>query len=228
MVGLVFLAFICTCFAVDFLIRYKRRKEAAIKTAASNALPLFDESLLVVPGGLYFDKSHTWAHMEPNGKVKIGINDFLQHVTGSITRVIMKKSGEEIKKGELLFKLIQKGKQLNIYAPLSGVIKAQNVELVKNTSLLNSSPYGDGWIYLIEPENWINETKLMMMAEKAIEWMKNEFVRLKDFFAKTIQTRSSEFAFATLQDGGQLQDRILENMGPEIWEDFQTNFIDAN
>ena len=60
--------------------------------------------------------------MEQNGIVKVGIDDFLQHITGPITRIKMKNEGDKVKKGEQILSLIQNGKQLNIYAPVSGTI----------------------------------------------------------------------------------------------------------
>ncbi|MCX6223699.1 MAG: hypothetical protein NTV01_02940 [Bacteroidia bacterium] len=82
-----------------------------------------NESNLIVPKGLYFDKTHTWAFMEKDGTVKVGIDDFLQHVTGAITSIKMKKPGEKIKKGEHILTIVQNGKRLNICAPLSGIIQ---------------------------------------------------------------------------------------------------------
>jgi hypothetical protein len=64
------------------------------------------------------------------------------------------------------------------------------------------------------------------MAEKYKTWIHNEFSRLKDFFATIINSNSIEYAFVTLQDGGALKDNILADLGPEVWDDFQTKFID--
>ena len=76
----------------------------------------------------------------------------------------MKIPGEKIKKGDIVLSLVQKGKQLNIYSPVSGTIKEQNKALLTNSSLINSSPYSDGWIYMIEPTNWLREIQFLDMA----------------------------------------------------------------
>jgi glycine cleavage system H lipoate-binding protein len=180
-----------------------------------------------VPKGLFYDKTHTWAFMEKDGHVKVGIDDFLQHITGPLTRIQMKKAGESIKKGELLFSLNQNGKQLDIYAPISGIIKEHNDKLIGNSGLLNTSPYTDGWVYSIEPRGWAEEIQLMDMAEKYSRWIKTEFSRVKDFIASTVKPGTSEYAPIVLQDGGHLKDGILAEFGPSIWEDFQTNFLDT-
>jgi hypothetical protein len=91
---------------------------------------------------------------------------------------------------------------------------------------LNSSPYAEGWVYLIEPSNWFKEIQFMEMAEKYKKWISTEFSRVKDFLAATLKPDSVEYAHEVLQDGGLLKEGILADFGPEVWEDFQTNFLD--
>jgi glycine cleavage system H lipoate-binding protein/ABC-type phosphate transport system substrate-binding protein len=188
----------------------------------------FNEKTVIVPKGLYFDKTHTWAFMEKDGNVKVGIDDFMQHITGPITRVEMKKRGERVKKGDVLFTIIQYGKQLKIYAPVSGIIKERNELLDKQSSDINVSPYNNGWVYLIEPANWVKDIQLLQMAENYSQWLTSEFTRLKDFFASIVKPGSMEYAHIVLQDGGSLKDNILADFGPEVWEDFQTKYLDIN
>ncbi len=188
--------------------------------------PVFDQNNLNVPKGLYFDQTHTWAFMKKDGLVKIGIDDFLQHITGPLTRIEMKNSGDKIKKGEHLLTIIQKGKQLNIYSPVTGTITAHNATLLKDPSLLNNAPFTDGWVYLIEPANWLLELQFLTMAEKYKNWLAEEYLRLRDFFAAAVRIHAPAFAMV-LQDGGVLRDGILADLGPEVWEDFQIQFMDA-
>lgn len=181
-----------------------------------------------LPKGLYFDKTYTWAFMEEDGTVRIGIDDFLQHITGRVSRIEMKDPGENITKSDPVIKLIQDGKQLTIYSPVSGNIKEINEELITDPSLLNKSPYMDGWIYKIEPSNWSRETMFMDMAEKHKIWLNAELSRLKEYFAKLLNAKSSSFSEVIMQDGGEISDSALQSLGPEEWEDFQKNFIDTS
>ncbi len=90
------------------------------------------------PGGLFYDRSHTWTFMEKTGDVRIGIDDFMQRVTGKVSRVVMKSPGEKIKRGESLFTIVQHGKQLKIKSPVSGVVVQHNESLLEDASLLNT------------------------------------------------------------------------------------------
>ncbi|MFA5819630.1 MAG: hypothetical protein WC854_10155 [Bacteroidales bacterium] len=67
-----------------------------------------------------------------------------------------------------------------------------------------------------------------MQNYKHKQHIKNEFSRLKDFLAVTLKADTEKYARIILQDGGELKDGTLSNLGPEVWEDFQTNFIDPS
>ena len=190
--------------------------------------PLMIEKVMDVPKGLYFDKTHTWAFMEQDGNVRVGIDDFLQHITGKLTKIKMREAGEQVRKGETIMTIIQEGKQLNIYAPISGTILEQNESLITDTGIINASPFFKGWVYQIEPKNWLREVQFMFMGDKYAEWLKDEFTRLKDFIAATVRSNNLAYAHVVLQDGGEITDNVLAEMDPIVWEDFQTQFIDSS
>lgn len=222
---LILVLLVACSFFLDLIIRRYRKNKTRLMDSIYIKPSAFDEKDLILPKGLYFDKTHTWAFMEQDGTVKIGINDFLQHVTGPITSIGMKNPGIRIKKGDQLCILIQKGKHLIIYSPVSGTIKTQNHELLVNSSVINTSPYAGGWVYTIEPENWLREIEFMSMADKFKTWLSGEFSRLRDFLAFSAQPGSPRYAGIVLQDGGLLKDHVLADLGPEVWEDFQTKFM---
>lgn len=213
---------------VEVVFRLFRKRNKASHEIFSVSTGVFNEESVVIPKGLYFGKTHSWAFMKKNGSVRIGVDDFMQHITGKITRIELKAAGETVKKGELLLSIIRKGKLLNIYSPISGTITEVNKNLETNSSLLNSSPYSDGWVYLIEPTNWGLEVQYLLIAEKYKEALKDEFLRLKDFFASLAKTNSNDFAYVIMQDGGELIDSPLAELGPNVWDDFQTKFIDTS
>ncbi len=224
----VLMAVLFTLVVISLAFRMLRKKKPAYSDANIHITSVLNENTIEAPGGLYFDKTHTWAFMEKDGIVRVGIDDFLQHITGKLTGIRMKSAGERISKGEKIITVVRDGKQLNIYAPVSGKIMEQNQALISDPSKINSSPYADGWVYKIEPKNWLREIQFLFMAEKYKEWLSDEFTRLKDFFAASVKTNSTVYAHIILQDGGELTDNVLADMEPEVWEDFQTNFINTS
>ena len=225
---LLILAAIAIIMVLELVVRRIAEKKIALSVASPvNLLNCISRAAAVIPKGLYFDKTHTWAFMKKNGTVKLGVDDFMQHITGPITRVEMKEIGEKIKKGERLVTIIQKGKHLNIYSPVTGTISARNKNLITDAGLLNTSPFEAGWVYVIEPANWSLEIQFMNMAAKYGNWLTSEYARLRDFFATAVRVHVPAFV-TILQDGGVLRDGILAELSPEVWEDFQTKFIDTS
>ncbi|PLX03903.1 MAG: hypothetical protein C0595_05330 [Marinilabiliales bacterium] len=222
---LIFIGLIALGVLILFLVFYfKSEKKDAVRESLPNSA-VFGEHSITAPSGLFFDKSHTWAFMEKEGAVRIGIDDFLQHVTGSITKVKMKNPGEKITKGDTFLSIIQHGKQLDIKSPVSGIIMEKNLCLQNKSSIINSSPYGEGWVYKVKSDNWLKEIKSLFMGETYQIWLQNEFIRLKDFLTLRIKPESSLNMQVVMQDGGEIKDNLLEEFGPQVWEEFQNEII---
>ncbi|SHF09302.1 Glycine cleavage system H protein (lipoate-binding) [Mariniphaga anaerophila] len=207
------------------IIYFLRKQNTSVLNEEIEVPQALNVNSVEAPGGLFYDKTYTWAFMEKDGQVKIGINDFLQHITGTLTQVKMKAPGEKVRKGEKIFSIVREGKQLEIFSPISGSIKQYNEELLTCPEKLNRSPYSDGWVYQVEPANWLRETRFMFMADQFKEWLDDEFVRLKDFLATSANSKMLAYNHVVLQDGGELTDNVLAELDPEVWEDFQKNFL---
>lgn len=211
---------------INLVLRFRVRE---VSPAGSQMMQhrILDESSLILPAGLMFDITHLWSFMEQGGTVKVGIDDYLHHLTGDITRVVMKQKGDFIRKGDEIVSLIRKGKHLTLYSPVSGIIKEKNRKLEDDINVLNISPYDEGWIYRIEPLTWTAENKLLFMADKYREMVSSEILKLKDFLAGFMNKEHHQYATAVLADGGALIDNPLADMGPEVWEEFQIKYIDS-
>ncbi len=221
------IAIIVISFVVQYMYTYIThvRKDKAAHRAMKPQL--FSEAAMEVPAGVYFDKTHTWTFMEKDGKVRIGLDDFLPHVTGRLSAVRMKQPGTEVKRGEVILTLVQRGKKLNIKSPVSGTIRSHNTALLEMPSMINRSPYSEGWVYLIEPSNWLRELQFMFMSDKFRYWLSGEFTRLRDFLSIMQSFGGRKLSTVVLQDGGRVREGALEGLSPEAWEEFQTYFIDA-
>lgn len=207
-----------------YRITKSRAPEGSLKEVFS-PVRSFSPETVAAPAGILFGKSHTWTFMEKNGTLTLGIDDFLQHVTGTISRISLKSPGEKVRRGDRLASVIQRGKQLDIISPVSGTIISRNEKLASDTGILHASPYADGWIYGIEPENWLNESRLMLTASKYTAQIREEFGRIRDFLATFTGANEVRLAHVVLQDGGELSEGLLEQFGPEVWEEFQAKFL---
>lgn len=182
--------------------------------------------ILRIPQGIYFNRNHTWAHLGESGTAKVGVDDFLQHVTGTVTFTHLKERGQALQKGELLTEIDRDGKRLRIYSPISGEILHTNENLLNDPGIFNEDPYDRGWIYKVKPSAWARETRAYLLAGEASDWAKREMERFKDFLTGgPMQKFSSEPAMILLQDGGEIRENVLSDLPGEVWENFQEEFL---
>ncbi|RJU97468.1 MAG: glycine cleavage system protein GcvH, partial [Candidatus Poseidoniales archaeon] len=105
-----------------------------------------------VPEGLYYTKEHEWMRVEGD-TVTIGITDHAQDMLTDIVYIELPEEGDVVgDMGE--FAVVESVKSASpIFAPLAGTIVAVNVELDDAPELMNTSPYGDGWIVKMTLDN---------------------------------------------------------------------------
>jgi glycine cleavage system H protein len=200
-------------------------RKSAIVSRIKSTVGVLTASVLRIPEGLYFNRNHTWAFLERNGLVKLGIDDFLLHVTGDLKLQAIYRDGDVIKKGDLIMMAESGEKVLRIYSPVSGTVAGINSMLAENSSELTEDPYNNGWVYKIRPSNWKAETSSLLIAEEAISWTRKELEKFRDFLAQSMGKHAPEAAFIALQDGGEIIDRPLAELPDEVWQDFQKSFL---
>jgi len=123
---------------------------------------------------LYYTTEHTWARIEENGLVKVGVNDFASKSAGEILFVEILQIGKEVEYMKP-FGEIETSKWVGeLYSPFTGRIVALNKEVVENPRLINEDPYGAGWLVEIQPTKMNEEIPKLLHGETAVEWLKRE------------------------------------------------------
>ena len=116
-----------------------------------------------VPANLKYTKDHEWVRI--NGKeAEIGITDFAQHELGDIVFIEIETVGERLGQGEI-FGTVEAVKTVSdLFMPLGGAITAKNEELDSTAELVNSDPYGKGWMIKVELDD-TSEADSLLDAE---------------------------------------------------------------
>lgn len=105
-----------------------------------------------VPEDLRYTADHEWARLQ-DGAVRVGITDFAQDALGDVVFVQLPKVGTRVEQGAVLGEVESTKSVSEIYAPVSGEVQAVNTDLDSAPELLNSDPYGQGWICQIRPDD---------------------------------------------------------------------------
>lgn len=100
-----------------------------------------------IPAELSYTAEHEWVGQPTaEGVVRVGITDFAQDALGDVVYVQMPETGTEVVANTVVGEVESTKSVSDIYAPLAGVVSARNEALDEDPSLINSDPYGAGWL----------------------------------------------------------------------------------
>lgn len=106
-----------------------------------------------IPADLRYRESHEWVRVEDDGSVVVGITDHAQAQLGDIVFVELPEPGMSYAQGDACAVIESVKAASDIYAPLSGEVVEFNPALEDDPALVNSDPYGDGWLFTLQPAN---------------------------------------------------------------------------
>lgn len=104
-----------------------------------------------IPAELRYTRTHEWLRQEDDGSVTVGISDHAQAALGDLVFVETPEAGRQVKAGEACAVVESVKAASDVYSPLGGEIIAGNEALATQPELLNTDPYGEGWIMKIRP-----------------------------------------------------------------------------
>jgi glycine cleavage system H protein len=110
----------------------------------------------VYPDDLKYTSEHEWVRTpgeSQDGAVRIGITDYAQDALGDIVYVSLPEVGEQVEAGGTVGELESTKSVSDVYAPLSGEVVARNDALEATPEMVNSDPYGGGWLFEVVPSD---------------------------------------------------------------------------
>jgi glycine cleavage system H protein len=105
----------------------------------------------VIPEDLRYTAEHEWVAGASGGPVRVGITHFAQDALGDIVYVQLPDPGTAVTAGEAFGEVESTKSVSEIYAPLTGTVVARNDKLGEEPEVINTDPYGAGWLVEIEP-----------------------------------------------------------------------------
>ena len=99
-----------------------------------------------VPDGLRYSRDHLWVLVDGE-QARVGITDHHQDALGEIVFAKLPSVGDSISAGQTVAEVESSKSVSDVYAPISGSVVGINERLADSPGLLNSDPYGSGWLY---------------------------------------------------------------------------------
>jgi glycine cleavage system H protein len=104
-------------------------------------------SELDYPSDLRYTSDHEWVRVGDDGVVRIGITSFAQDALGDVVYVSLPAVGDTVTPGDSCGEVESTKSVSDVYAPLEGEVTATNAALDASPELINSDPYGEGWMF---------------------------------------------------------------------------------
>ncbi|MGJ9412255.1 glycine cleavage system protein GcvH [Aeromicrobium sp. CF4.19] len=103
----------------------------------------------MIPEDLYYSEEHEWVRLE-DGVAVIGITDFAQDQLGDIVYVDLPDVGDAVEAGAVVGELESTKSVSDVFTPISGEVLARNEALDGAAEVINSDPYGEGWLFKVK------------------------------------------------------------------------------
>ena len=119
-----------------------------------------------IPEGLKYSAEHEWvAEASAAGTVRIGITDFAQDALGDVVYVDLPEVGSEVESGSAVGEVESTKSVSDLFAPVTGTVTAVNDSVHDDYSIINSDPFGAGWLFEVE----VSEVGPLMTAAEYAE-----------------------------------------------------------
>lgn len=106
-----------------------------------------------IPGDLKFLKTHEWARLQDDGLVCVGISDHAQELLGDLVFVELPEAGAHLDADNSAAVVESVKAASDIYSPVAGEVVAVNDALEDRPELINEDAFGEGWLFVIKPDN---------------------------------------------------------------------------
>jgi glycine cleavage system H protein len=108
-------------------------------------------SSLDYPEDLHYTAEHEWVRDGDGDTVRVGITDYAQDALGDVVYVTLPEVGATVTEGDSCGEVESTKSVSDLFAPVTGEVTARNEGLDATPELVNSDPYGDGWLFEVRP-----------------------------------------------------------------------------
>ncbi|CAI8206066.1 MAG: Glycine cleavage system H protein [Glaciecola sp. HTCC2999] len=126
-----------------------------------------------IPAELRYASTHEWVRPEGNGIFTVGITEHAQELLGDMVFLDLPDEGDEIATGDDVAVAESVKAASDVYAPISGEVIAINEDLEDSPELVNTDPYGDGWMFKVKADD-AGEVESLLTADGYAESIEDE------------------------------------------------------
>lgn len=128
-----------------------------------------------IPDDLMYNvETNIWARKEADGNVTVGLTSYACALAGQIVSYTPKKAGKSVAKDKSCA-TVESGKWVGpAKSPVGGEVVAVNDAVAAKPGLINSDPYGQGWLVKLKPDDWAGESATLVTGQAALKTFENK------------------------------------------------------
>jgi glycine cleavage system H protein len=115
-----------------------------------------------------------WLESEGNGRVRVGLTDYLQQLNGDVAFAHIKPVGTKLTAGDEIAEIETIKATVSLIAPVSGTVVEVNPDLELSPELINQEPYGKGWLAVLEVTNWETDRAKLLDPQAYLSAMRSQ------------------------------------------------------
>jgi glycine cleavage system H protein len=152
-----------------------------------------------------------------DGEVVVGIDDFAQSLIGTIDGVRLPRLLKSVEQGGVAWLVWHGHRHIPMVSPVSGRVIEKNEMLPRNPSLINDSPYSDGWLFKIHPRKLAPQLHNLFTGKWAQALQDMARTQLSQFFSRT--------PALMYQDGGVITKNLIDRCSDDEWNTIKREFL---
>ncbi|HTY57591.1 MAG TPA: glycine cleavage system protein H [Bacteroidota bacterium] len=165
----------------------------------------------------FIHPGHTWVRETEDGDVLVGIDDFAQSLIGNVEGLDLPRLLKSVEQGRVAWKVRHGSREIPMVCPVSGRVIEKNEMVAANPALVNTSPYGDGWLIRIRPRRLSSQLHNLMTGKSAQQWLDGARAQLARFFSGT--------PALMYQDGGVMLNNLADRCSDQEWGRLVSEFF---
>ncbi len=165
-----------------------------------------------LPAGLHVHPGHTWARVEADGLVTVGLDDFASKLLGPLA-VKAPALGAEVAQGEVALEATDGARSVSLAAPVDGTVVAVN----RGAAAAHADPYGEGWLFKVRPPRLSANLRQLLSGSAAL--------RLLEDASEELARRMNPELGVVLQDGGAPVSGIARALAGDGWDMLARGFF---
>jgi len=165
----------------------------------------------------FYHQGHSWALPEGHDVVKVGVDDFAQKLFGIPSSIDLPPVGTRLEQAEPGWRVRVDNESIDLLSPVDGEVVDVNESVCRSPELVNSDPYGEGWLMKVRVPRWKANAGNLLSGAVARTWMEEATAALRARMATSVGP--------VLQDGGVPVTGIAKSLSEDEWTEIAREFL---